>query len=270
MQHIKIAAVLLVACSQVVSSFGQHFATEVISYTPGTGVTSGYTNPNSSLGEPSRVTPGEFGGPVDPYAPPYLAEQLVSIGANGSLTVRFGGPVLNNAANPFGIDFLIFGGSGFTITNGNYSGGGVGDGTLFGNNTGTTRVSVSEDNITYYALNPSLAPVVDGLFPTDGSGNFTIPVDPSLTGTDFSGKDLTAIRALYGGSAGGTGYNLDWAIDAEGLPVGLSSIQYLRIEVLSGKSDIDGFVSVVPEPSTWSLITLGIGLAFVRFYRRKQ
>jgi len=33
-----------------------------------------------ALGEPSRVTPGDFGGPVDPFDPPYLPTQLVSVG----------------------------------------------------------------------------------------------------------------------------------------------------------------------------------------------
>ena len=77
------------------------------------------------------------------------------------------------------------------------------DGTIFGQNTGLTRVSVSADNLAYFTLNPQTAGTVDGLFPTDGSGNFGRPVNPNLTLADFAGKDLTGIRTLYAGSGGG-------------------------------------------------------------------
>src|SRR6185503_3617029 len=103
-------------------------------------------------------------------------------------TVQFGAPIVNDPSHPFGLDFIVFGNAGFDITNGDFSGGGITDGSLFSNNNGTTRVSVSLDNVTYYTLNPALAPAVDGLFPTDGSGNFQQPANPSLTNSDFSGQ----------------------------------------------------------------------------------
>src|SRR4051794_24056302 len=59
------------------------FASSVVSSVPGTGVSSFYTNPAAALGEPSRVTPGEYGGPIDPFNPAYMSSQLVSIGAGG-------------------------------------------------------------------------------------------------------------------------------------------------------------------------------------------
>jgi hypothetical protein len=40
----------------------------------------GFTNATAALFEPSRVTPGMFGGPVDPFSPPYLSSQVVSVG----------------------------------------------------------------------------------------------------------------------------------------------------------------------------------------------
>jgi hypothetical protein len=225
------------------------FADSVVSYDPGTGFAAGFTNASVVLGEPSQVTPGDFGGPVDPFDPPFLTSQIVSIGAGGSLTVKFKKPVENHAGNPFGIDFIIYGNSGFIITNDtdddfNYIGTPATDGSLFGENDGETRVSVSHDGKKFYVLNPAIAPTVDDLFPTDGSGDFHTPVNPLLTQEDFSGLTADGIDELYSGSAGGTGYNISWAQDANGKQVKLHDIRYVRIEVLSGHSEVDGFSAV--------------------------
>jgi hypothetical protein len=230
------------------------FADSVVAYSPGTGASASFTNPNTALGEPSRINP--FGESVDPFNPPYGTNQVVSLGAGGLLTVQFGTPIVNDPSHPFGLDFVIFGNSGFAITNGDFSGGGITDGSLFSNNTGTTRVSVSLDNITYYALNPAVAPTVDGLFPTDSNGNFLQPANPALTNADFSGQDLAGIRTLYAGSAGGTGFDLAWAQDGGGNSVTLPGINFVRVEVLSGKSEIDG-IAAVPEPASWVIALAG-------------
>ena len=124
------------------------FADSVASYTPGSGVGANFTNPAAALGEPSRVNP--FGESVDPFNPPYGTNQVVSLGAGGSLTLRLDRPILNDPSHPFGVDFIVFGNAGFVITNGDFSGGGVTDGSLFGDNLGATRLSVSLDNVTYY------------------------------------------------------------------------------------------------------------------------
>ena len=47
------------------------YASSLVNYVQGTGASAGYDNPTSALGEPSRVTSGPFGGPVDPFAPAY-------------------------------------------------------------------------------------------------------------------------------------------------------------------------------------------------------
>jgi hypothetical protein len=81
------------------------------------------------------------------------------------------------------------------------------------------------------------------------------------------------MRALYRGSAGGTSFDLAWALDANGKPVNLTEASYLRIDVLSGKADIDGFSSVttVPEPTTWSLMASAMaGIVVWHRMSRKQ
>lgn len=264
---------VLLACSSLLYSpavQAASYAESIVAYSPGTGYATdfasgeGYTNAAAALGEPSRSTPGQFGGPIDPFNPPYLKEQLVSIGAEGSLIVEFGTPISNDHDHPFELDFMIYGNAGFVITNGDFSGGGVTDGSLFSANPGMTRVSVSADNATFYVLDPSRAPVVDTLFPTDGSGSFDLPVNPELATADFAGVGLDGIRGHYAGAAGGAGFDLCWAQDADGESVLLPEVRFIRIDVLSGVAEVDGFASamIVPEPSSWILLTIGIGCLF--------
>jgi hypothetical protein len=275
MKRSSLIGLALAASVTLVSTHARaQFADSVTGYTPGTGFATdfgsglGYTNSSSALGEPARVTPGQFGGPVDPFAPPYTRDQLLSLGAGGSLTLRFNSPIQNRAGNPYGLDFLIFSGAGFIITNGDFGGGGITDGSMFSANGGQTRVSVSADGVNFYTLNPALAPTVDGLFPTDGSGDFTRPVDPALTAGAFAGQDMAGIRALYGGSGGGAGYDLGWAMDGASNSVSLTEAGWVRIENLSGRAEIDAVVAV-PEPGTWALLAVGAvtGLAA---WRRKR
>jgi hypothetical protein len=246
------------------------FASSVIGYDLGTGGSAGFTDPSTVLGQPSRTNPF---GPIDPFNSQYAKTDLLSIGAGGYVVVRMDQLIGNNAANPFGLDFLIFGNAGFNIVNGDYSGGGITDGSLYGANDGSTRVSVSADGVQFFTLNTSIAPTVDGYFPTDGAGDFTKPVDPSRTPASFNNLGLAGIGLAYDGSAGGTGYDLAWAVDGNGASVVVPFVEYIRIDVISGKSEIDGFSVVspltpVPEPSTVALGVIGIG-ALVVARRRK-
>jgi hypothetical protein len=252
----------------------------VADYQPGTGYATDwatgavYTNPAAALGEPSRQTVDPdpaFGGTfsVDPFSPPYLRSQLVSIGQGGSLTLEFAAPVRNDPAHAYGVDFILFGSASFIITNGDYTGGGITDGTLFGNATTGTRVAVSSDGVKFFELASSLAPVFDAYLPTDGAGDFFKAANPALNAASFDGKGLQGIRQLYAGSAGGTGYDLDWARDSQGNPVNLDSARFVRFSVDSGHAEIDA-VAAVPEPGTRSLLVLGAAVAAAGLMRRKR
>jgi len=244
----KISIVLLLAGAGFVihTHASTNFAARVIDYHPGIGFAAGYTNTAAVLGEPSRVNP--FNDATEPFNPPYGKQQILSIGEGGSLTIQFDKPVHNGPHKPFNLDFIIFGNAGFIITNDfdpvtfNWIGTPATDGSLFGNNSGVTRVSVSRNGTDFYPLDEKSSPTVDGLFPIDGAGDFRTPVPPGLTAGDFAGATLEDIRSLYQGSGGGTGYDINWAED--GKTSDLPWIRYVRVEVLSGKAEIDAFVAV--------------------------
>jgi hypothetical protein len=235
------------------------FADSVVSYVPGAGASAPYNNASTALGSPTVFIGYQNS---DPFNPPYDPAHLVSVGTGGSLTVHLSMPV-SNVPHPYGIDFMIYGNAGFIITNGDYSGGGITDGSLFAANTGSTEVWVSSDNLSYYRLDPTKARTVDTLFPVDSAGNFQKAVDPSLTGASFAGLDINGIRSLYNGAGGGAGYDLSWAQDGLGNPVFLTDVSFVRVVGLSGKAEIDAF-AVVPEPTLATLAVAAIGLVFMR------
>jgi len=233
------------------------FASSVMDYHSGTGFAAGFTNAAAALGAPAA------GSAVTPLAPPYAKTQLVSIGAGGDITLQLSTPVTSNPADPYGIDFILFGNQFFVSSGSEVSG-------LY-DHAASILVQVSPDDVNWYTLNPALAPQPGTLFPTDGSGNPQIPVNPALTLASFTGRNLAGIESLYAGSAGGTGYALDWALNADNQPAGLASADYLRLAVQSGVLDLDA-VSVVPEPTTWSLLPAGLGLLWLarRIKNRRQ
>jgi len=253
MKRIIIIALGVAALPGASETWATQFAAEVVSYKPGTGFATdwstgaGYTKKEAIVGEPTRKTPGKWGGPITPFSPPYLLEQILSIGEGGEVTLKFAKPIRDEALNPFGLDFLVFGGAGFTITNGDFGGGGITDGTLFGLADGETRVSVSADGEAWFALDPKRAPTFDAYFPTNGGGDFGLPVNPDLAKGDFAGGGLAKFSELYDGSGGGTGYDIGWAIDSDGNPVALGQVQFVRLEVLSGKAEIDAVSDVLPQ-----------------------
>lgn len=252
----KVQLLVLLAGVLVSQTSHAQYASAVISYNPGTGANASYTNnPGAALGSPT------LGSSVTPFAPPFAASQLAGIGAGGEITLQMSTPILNNAADPYGINFILFGNQFFINSSSGVSG-------IFDHSPAVT-IQVSSDGSTWYTLNPTLAPEPI-LFPTAGNGNPLIPVNPSLTLNNFIGQNLAGIYSLYNGSAGGTGYDLAWAQDSNGNSVNLASVDYVQIDVQSGLLYLDGVseVAPVPEPSTWALISVSAGLFWL--YRRKK
>lgn len=224
------------------------WADSVISFQAGVGPAPGYADPASVLGSPERVTgEGVFPGVVSPFNPAWGSNELVSLGGGGSITVRFDTPIVDDPRNPFGVDLIVFGNTGFIDAA--WPGGVVGTG-LFGDDGGI--VEVSDDGATWLTI-----PLVeaDGLYPSLGfldagpydetpgsaASSFTRPVNPALTMANFSGLTTAQVVALYRGSGGGAGVDI-------GL-LGLSQISYVRVSnPTEGDTnvEIEAFADVTP------------------------
>lgn len=232
----------------VFSLFTSPWADTVISFDEGIGGSPGYNAPEAALGEPSRFTgEGIWPGVVSPFNAPWLADEIVSIGASGSIVISFNEPVTDDAANPWGIDLIIFGNSGCidsSYPNGVVSG-------LFSDDGG--KIEVSANGKEWVEIMTTLA---DGLWPTRGyldsqpydaiegaePSDFTMPVDPRLTLVDVMGLNHAELITLYRTSGGGTPVDL-----AE---TGLSAISFARISVEANSKlsvEVDGMADVYPQ-----------------------
>lgn len=230
---------------------------------------------NCVLGPPTRMCPSSSyspAGPVSPLIPAATTNDLVTlyrekdsnrkyIPGTGSITVRFDHPVLDDPANPWGLDFLVFGNA-FTSTQSRQS---------FKANLnpenytldllGTVRepglVEVSQDGTHWFSF--ANGPYADDWAPTLGytynpdthdpslfPGNLwwstptdaTRPPDPALTAASIDNLTLAQIAQRYEGSAGGTGF------DITSLPLptdehGRKWIQFVRITSLTSDSELN-------------------------------
>lgn len=257
--NFKRVFVFLLVLSMSFVSFGivSPFAAEVISYSAGTTAQVGYDDASTALGGPSVSIPAWPSGVQDVtmFASAWETTQVVSIGAGGSLVVKFDHQVTDDSGNPFGLDFLIFGNEYFLDSD-------YPNGFSDGVSSEPGKISVSQDGIDWYDIAGVFA---DGLFPTqayintstaqgaDGTilSDFTLPVDPSIA---WNGKSYNQILALYNGSGGGTGVDIS--------STGLSWIQYVKVEQDASdtwSTEIDAFadVAAIPEPVTVGLLAFG-------------
>ncbi len=259
-------AVLAAFLSLTMSSFGldygmNDFAVEVVEYVEGSGVgndwISGepYNDANTALGRPTLETTGdgwlipvEANVPVVPIYQPFRAFEVVTVGNSGRLTLKFNHRVDDDENNHYGIDFIIFGDP-IQLTSGGlmWDNSNPEDFTVVGNILAEPGiVAVSQNGNDWYYF--SSGPYADDFAPTasydwDDVNDVwaqeldpTRPVDPNLTASDVDGMTVAEMISVYGGSAGGTGFDLRWLDpnDYQALAVNPNSgrkwIQYVRIE----------------------------------------
>lgn len=249
------------------------WADTLISYVPGSGASPSYLDASTTLGEPERFTGegGAFPGAVTVFNPAFGTDEIVSIGAGGSLVVEFSEPISNDAGHLFGVDLIIFGNGAFVDAD--PADDMVDDETgLFGPTFGLDqmRVSVSADGASWV----SLGAFTEGLFPAQGYldtpafsdtpgtvlSNFTKPVDPSLTVPDFIGKTYGQVLGMYAESGGGTPIDIG--------PSGLPAVSFVRVENLTPGTtvEIDAFATV-PEPPSAGVV--GAVLSWLALRRKR-
>jgi hypothetical protein len=233
------------------------YATEVVSYSGPLG-SAPYGDPFALLGKPAtRAAGGNMR--VKLVEPAYSVgpdkEQLITtLNQGSSIVVKFDHEVTNDPNNPYGIDFLVFGnaffiGQGTVSDSTNMNTYMLTTGGFFENTKVSVKLEADDPWVTF-----DNGPYADSMFPTqayqwdranavwtDNEMDFTKPVDPALTLSDFANISAADAIDLYNGSGGGTGFDLD--------DVGLNSIQYIKVEGLPGFSggEIDAFSDVSPS-----------------------
>jgi hypothetical protein len=120
-----------------------------------------YNDPNVALGRPTVDTTGDdwiapvaSAIPVTPVYPAFRSHEIVFLGGGGSITLAFNHPVRDDASNPYGIDFIVFGNNCLRQRSGDYlSGGDLADVVVGGSDTAEPGiVSVSQDGVTWYSF----------------------------------------------------------------------------------------------------------------------
>ena len=170
----------------------------------------------------------------------------MTIGRGGRLTVAFDQPVLDDPANPFGIDLLIFGNAFFTGSSSTAP-------CATGLYEEPAMIEVSADGIDFVVISNLTA---DGAFPTAGyqdaeaydtepgqvETDFLRPVDPGFL--EFASELCwEEIRLAYDGSGGGVPIDLS--------STGLAEIRFVRISTAldaQALPEIDAFADVRAAP----------------------
>ena len=266
----KTSIIVFLAIATIANS--QQFASSVIE-AEGLGTNSFYNDPNAMLGRPTLWNHDEFGGgPKErvatslvygPWEQDDLGNNVItSIPTGGHVTVAFDEAIVDDPLNWYGMDFTVYGNSsflsnGFVEWNTNLENLTIAGPDVFAE---PTEVSVSPDLIQWYTYTTTFA---DSYFPTQAfnwdfeihnwgaDADWTKPVNPSLTGNDFTGLSVAEGIALYDTSAGGTSFDLSES--------GFSSIKYIRFDGSGG--EIDGISRVghaVPEPTAIAILSIGL------------
>jgi hypothetical protein len=245
---------------------GADFAAEVVSFQGPFG-SSPYDDPNSVLGKPTTEIYDSWSFEIFACSLVYPAwgtdpndNKLITIlGEGAEIVVKFDHKVADDPGNPYGVDFIVFGNAFFESV------GWVGSDTdmeefFLKDPTGVyaepVLVSVSQDGETWYTY--SDGPFGNTAFPTNAYAwdrqnhcwgeelDWTRPIDPNVKVADFDGLSAADAIDLYGGSAGGTGFDLkvldpnDYAALAVDSGTGRKWIQYVKVHGSAG-GRIDGF-----------------------------
>ncbi len=232
------------------------WADRIVSYDPGIVGVGPYLDASVSVGSPERFTEeGNYPSAVTMFSPAFGTNEIVQIHPGGELVVAFDEPIVDDQSHPYGVDFSIFGYGGFgdeAFPNGVIDR----DGLMFG--TSAMQVSVSADGSIFQPLGIFTA----GLFPAQGyldvppfgdqpgtiPTDFTVPMNPALTISDFAGLNYAQALSLYGNSGGGTPIDISLS--------GLASVQFVKIQAALGSDlpvTIDAFATI-PEPGTATIL----------------
>src|SRR3954466_2426771 len=272
--QVAITVAFLIPTLDVQRSKAQ-YAIEVISYNPGATPASGFTTSTAALGEPERFTgEGRFPGVVSPFNPPFLSNEIVSIGEGGQLTLRLSNfAVAQSGGLP---EIGVFESIGIADTN--YPNGQAGSpASAFGPDSAV--VEVSADNSTWFSLGNILFDVPANGYtdlsnpystaPGGALSDFQQPFVGSLSsfnGLPYSHPTNFDMLDLLAGSGGGKWLDIS--------STGLTQVGYIRFSVPNDGTptnqnfELDA-VSVshaafggptVPEPSASTLVII---LAFV-------
>jgi hypothetical protein len=143
------------------------FAMELIAYNPGTGIATDwlsqelFNKPLNALDRPTIDTTGEGQFipeeqvcPVNPVYSPFRSFELVCLGRQGSIILRFNRSVRDDVNNPYGTDFIVFGNAQQKIGNQQgWSNGNPAAMTVIGAGICEAAVvSVSQDGIVWYSF----------------------------------------------------------------------------------------------------------------------
>ncbi len=278
--------VIFVMAISVVPADGSDFASEVISSSKGPFGASPYDDPEAVLGKPTtwiKKTADEIFACSLVYSAwntaPDGSKLVVTLGIGSEIVVAFDHKVADDAGNPYGIDFIVFGNALFGAESVEYftPDTDMDDYMLkdplkypTGLFSEWVTVSVAQDpngswysfaDGPWYSARDPNGPHADDLFPTnafawDSEGNtwadeqdWLKPVDPNLGLSDFSGLSVADAIGLYDGSAGGTGFDLKRLSpeDYEALEIdpvsGQRWIQYVKV-TSDEFGEVDGFSDV--------------------------
>jgi hypothetical protein len=259
---------LLIAVS--VNTASAQFATQVVSYNPGSIASAGYTTPATALGSPERFT-GEltpFGDEVTIFNPAFGTDEIVSIGEGGQITLKLSNYVLPDATGP---EIGVFTNVGLVY--GDFVNEIVGDPAATFDES-IADVAVSADGITWVGFGP-----VNFNLPTQGysdtagtvPSNFQLPftgVVSDFDGLTYNDPVNPDVFDLLSGSGGGT-----W-LDISSLVI--DKVGYIRFSVAPGAGmnfeldavsiSANALGGIVPEPSSLALV--GMVLVCSLFRRR--